>query len=119
MTSATLKKASFLEVIGDDHTGAGAAYAALGSATTKPVEMIVITSTYNNPVFLSVDGSTDQIFVPVSSTIPSLVLELNFSSAKQNTGRLELPAGTQFYLKQGPDGAPTAGDLYINLIYAS
>jgi hypothetical protein len=118
MTTATKIKASFLEALGDDHTGAGAAYAALGTATTKPVESIIITTTYNNSVFLSVDGSTDHIFVPVDTAVTNTALTINFSSSKQNTGRLELPLGTQFYLKQGPDGAPTAGDLYITLIYA-
>lgn len=118
MSTADNKRALFLAAIGADHTGAGAAYAALGSAITKPVEMIIINTTYNNSVFLSVNGTTDHIFVPINTAAPNTTMTINFSSAKQNTGRLELPVGTQFYLKQGPDGAPTAGDLYITLIYA-
>lgn len=119
MSTATNIKATFLTAIGSDHTGAGASYAAFGSATTKPVESMIINATFNNPVFVSVDGTNNHIFVPVSATVPTFSMVVNFSSSKQNTGRLELPAGTQFYLKQGPDGAPTAGDIYITLIYAS
>ena len=92
MTTGTLKKASFLEVVGDDHTGAGAAYAALGSAITQPLEMIIISSTLNDSVFLSINGSTDHIFVPSGSGAQNVVLEINFSANKQNTGRLELPS---------------------------
>lgn len=118
MTTATLQKVKFLEAVGDDHTVVGATYAALGSPTTQPVVQILISTTYNNSVFLSVDGSTDHIFVATPAAIPYNTIVLDFSTNKQNTGRLELPVGTQFYIKQGPEGAPSAGDLYITLVYA-
>ena len=46
------------------------------------------------------------------------VIEIGFSENKQNTGRLQLPSGTQFFFKQGPDGAPTSGDIFISFIIA-
>ena len=100
MSVATKKRALFLTAIGDDHTGAGAAYAALGSPTTQPVEMIVINSTFDTPVFLSVDGSNDHIFMPVNAPGESTSFTINFSESKQNDGKLQLPARTQFYMKQ-------------------
>lgn len=113
MTTATKKKAQFDALIGDDHTAAGASYAALGSPTTKSAVGIVVSSSYDNSVFLSTDGTNDHIFVPSNASIA-----FSFSANKQNTGKLELPNDTQFYIKQGPDGAPTDGDLYISIVYA-
>ncbi len=112
MTTAPLIRADFTAAIGDDHTGAGAAYAPLGALTSEVAQGIVISSTLDNSVFLSIDGTTDQIFIPGAG-----VLNIDFSALKQGTGKLGLPKGTQFYMKQGPDGAPTNGDLYISIIY--
>lgn len=116
MTTAPLIRAAFTAAIGDDHTGAGAAYAALGSATTQVAQALIISSTFDNSVFLSLDGSDDHIFVPAATDSP-VVFNIDFSSFKQGTGKLGLGKGSQFYMKQGPDGAPTAGDLYISVIY--
>lgn len=116
MTTAPLIRAYFTAAIGDDHTGAGAAYAALGSATTQVAQSLVITSSFDASVFLSLDGSANHIMVPPGDSGPC-VINIDFSSFKQGTGKLGLPKGTQFYMKQGPDGAPSSGDLYISVIY--
>jgi hypothetical protein len=113
MTTATKKQAKFDDLIGDDHTAAGASYAALGSPTNFSAVGIVISSSYDNSVFLSSDGTNDHIFVPSNASIA-----FGFSANKQNVGKLELKKSTQFYIKQGPDGAPTEGDLYISVVYA-
>ena len=111
MTYNKFIKVGFGTVQGDDHTGAGASYAALGSPTSNPSYAIVISSSYDTSVFLSIDGSTDHIFVP-----PSMMKRIDFGSNKEGTGKYILRLGTQFYLKQGPDGAPTTGDLYISFL---
>lgn len=113
MTTAPKIRAQFLPVVGADNTGAGVAYAALGSPITESPVSMVIASSYDESVFLSIDGTNDHIFVPVDS-----IIEIGFSENKQNIGRLQLPTGTQFFLKQGPDGAPTIGDLFISFIFA-
>ena len=112
MTSAPKIRAKFLTAIGADHTGAGAAYSALGTPLSEAPVSFIISSTYDQPVFLSIDGTNDQIFVPIDK-----IIQIGLSENKQNVGRLQLAVGTQFFLKQGPDGAPTTGDLFISFIY--
>lgn len=111
MTYTKFIRVGFDTAQGDDHTGAGASYLALGTATTNPVYAIIISSSYDNSVFLSIDGTNDHIFVP-----PSMMKRIDFGANKEGTGKYLLPTGTQFYLKQGPDGAPTTGDLYISFL---
>jgi len=113
MTTAPKIRAEFLPMIGDDHTGAGVSYAPLGSSITQTVVSLVIASSYDQSVFISVDGINDHLFIPMTS-----VIEIGFSENKQNIGRLLLRTGTQFFLKEGPDGPPTAGDLFISFIFA-
>jgi len=115
MTLSSKIKATFAEAQVADHTGAGAAYAAIGSPSDVPAHLLLITSTFNQSVFLSTDGTTDMILVPGSGG----VITLDVSSNKQGTAKLSIPSGTQFYLKQGPDGAPTSGDISISAIYGS
>lgn len=111
MTYSRFIRVGFDAVVGAAHGGAGASYAALGSATTNPVYSIIISSTYNQSVFLSIDGTTDHLFIPSATVVP-----VEFGSNKEGTGKFILPVGTQFYLKQGPDGAPTSGDIYISFL---
>lgn len=113
MTIAPRIKAKFLPLIGSDHTGAGASYGALGNPLTQSPLLMVISSNFDQSIFLSIDGINDHIFLPAQQ-----IIKIGFSENKQNLGRLQLPNGTQFFLKQGPDGAPTTGDLFISFIYA-
>ncbi len=113
MTAAPKIKAKFLPIIGDDHTGAGATYTVLSSPLIESVLAMVISSTYDESVFLSTDGVKDHIFM-----LPNAIMNIGFSENKQNIGRLQLPIGTEFFLKQGPDGPPTTGDLFISFIFA-
>ncbi len=112
MTLAPLVRAAFLPLIGGAHGDAGGSYAALGNPTTQTVQSLSISSSFDNSVFLSIDGTDDHIFVDADSTVT-----LDISGNKQGTGKLGLPLGTQFYMKQGPDGAPTSGDLFITALY--
>lgn len=123
MTVSLKIKAAFSEAQVSDHTGAGAAYAALGSPTGQPIQSLIISTTLNASVFLSTDGSTDMLFVPQSASgmgsASGHIFQIDVSGNKQGTARLAFPVGTQFYLKQGPDGAPSAGDISITGIYGS
>lgn len=114
MTNSNPIKAAFSEAQVSDHTGAGASYVAFGSAASFNIHGLVITSTFNQSVYISTDGTTDMLLVPGGGSI----LPIDFSGNKQGTSKLSLPIGTQFYLKQGPDGAPTSGDISISGIYA-
>lgn len=111
MTYNKFIKVGFSAAQGDDHTGAGAAYVALGTATSSPAYAIIISSSFDKSIFLSIDGTTDHIFVP-----PAMMKRVDFGANKEGTGKYILHKGTQFYLKQGPDGAPTTGDLYISFL---
>lgn len=112
MSIATKIRAAFETAIGGDHTGVGATYATLGSPTTHTAQSIVISSSFNQSIFLSIDGTNNHIFVIAGSTI-----SLDVSGNKQGATKLGLPVGTQFYIKQGPDGAPSSGDIFISILY--
>lgn len=116
MTSPSQIKASLAVAIAGDHTDAGAAYAALGT-TENDAAALIINSSFNLSVWLSVDGTNDYILLANDALNPSYSLTLNFGANKQGTGQLILPKGTTFYLKQGPDGAPTSGDISITVLY--
>jgi len=101
-----------------DHTGVGAAYATLGSPLSNAAQVLLITNTLNDgagnaiSAWLSVDGVTDQLLVPGYQFI-----SVDISANKQSNGQLSFPKGTQFYVKQGPDGAPAGGDISVTTIY--
>lgn len=119
MTVATLIKATFSTAQTVSHTGAGASFSALGNPLSEPAQEIIVSSTFNDgqgaPIscWISIDGINNHILVPGNKVFP-----IDISSNKQGTGKFALPKGTQFYVKQGPDGAPTAGDLSITTLYA-
>lgn len=118
MSNQSLIKAKFESAKTAAHTGVGAAFAALGTPLANPAQILLITNTCNdgsgNPisVWLSIDGSTNQFLIAGDQQI-----EINVASNKQAASQLAFPKGTQFYVKQGPDGAPAAGDISVTSIY--
>jgi hypothetical protein len=118
MGQPTQIKAQLEAAKSSDHTGVGAAYSPLGSPLSNAAQSLIITSTFNdgagNPisVWISTDGATDQLLVPGYQFSP-----LAISANKQSTGMLSFAKGTQFYIKQGPDGAPAGGDFSLTAIY--
>lgn len=117
MSVATAIKAQLETAKTTDHTGVGENYATLGTPLSEPAQCLIITSTLAGEqsgvsCWLSVDGTNDHIFVP-----PSYPLVIDIAGNKQGCGKLSFVKGTQFYIKQGPDGAPTSGDLAISAIY--
>ena len=118
MSTQTKIKAEFESAKTTAHTGIGAAFAALGAPLANPAQVLLITNTCNdgsgNPisVWLSIDGSTDQFLVAGYQQI-----EINVAANKQGLSQLAFPKGTQFYVKQGPDGAPAGGDISVTAVY--
>ena len=113
MSVATPNRAAFETAKLADHSGVGAAFAAIGSALSHNAQAIIISSSLNTSCWISTNATDNQLLV---ITADSIVIDV--SGNKQGTGRLSFPKGTQFYVKQGPDGAPASGDISISTIYA-
>lgn len=88
-------------------------YAVLGSALTKNFRVLRIVNNTNGDMFLSTDGTNNQIFVPAGSFV-LYDLSTNSQNIAQSDG-LSLKIGTQFYVKYST--APTSGAIYIEGIY--
>ena len=113
MTVSLPGRAAFEAVKTATHTGAGAAYAAVGTQLAHPAYSILITSSFDKAIWLSTDGTNDYLLIPAGSNVA-----IDIAANKQGTAILSLPVGTQFYMKQGPDGAPSTGDIGITPMYA-
>ena len=114
MSQPTQVKANFEAVKTTTHAGAGAAYAALGTAFTTSPTALIVSSSLDETVWLSTDGTNDMILVP-----SGICFTINFGSNRQSGGFLTLPKGTQLYIKQGPDGASSTGDIGVTAVYGS
>lgn len=114
MPNISNAKATFATAIGGDHTIVTASYAAVGSRTTVAAIAMTVSSSYNLSVFLSLDGTNNQLFIPAGTSTT-----YNFGANQESQSILYLPAGSQFYIKQGPDGAAASGDLFITLMYGA
>lgn len=75
----------------------------------KPAELMMITSTLDQPIQLSFDGTHDHIAVPAGSTVP-VFISINF---KDNN--MVFPVSS-IYVKE--IGNPTTGNLYISAFSA-
>lgn len=93
--------------------GIGAAYAPIGTQLVYPARLLCITNNTNGDIFISTDGATDMLFIPLAS----------FKLFDLTTNRLShddtfvVPALTQFYVKESTN--PTAGSVYIEVIYGA
>jgi len=118
---ATKIRAKFGTAFGTDHTGVGASYALLGTLSTSALALYV-SSSLNDTCFLSFDGVNDHLFIGSGggggANAASILETIDIGANKQDNGRLEIAKGTSVYVKQGPDGAPSAGDIYISYMYA-
>lgn len=94
--------------------GVGAAYAALGTATTDHARLISFFNTTDADVYISVDGVNDHLRLAAGS---GQVLDL--STNKIRDDGLMLKQNTTFYQKRTAMGAPTVGNVWIQVIYAS
>jgi hypothetical protein len=124
MSASTLLKADFETAKTSSYTGVGAAFAPLGTPLAFPAQSIIITSTLKHGgggggggsgqdrcCWISTNSSENKILVPGNCV---LVIDV---SDKLATGKISFPKGTQFYVKQGPDGAPSSGNISITTVY--
>lgn len=91
------------------------AYTTVGTALTQNWRMFRITNNTNGDMFISADGTTDNLFVPAGGFV-LYDLATNAQNV-QDTDWFVMKIGTQFYVKYS--SAPTAGTLYIEGIYST
>ncbi len=91
----------------------GAAYSAVGASISQPVRAFKITNNTDKAVLISLDGTTDNMFLPAMSFT---LYDLTANKVRDDGFFMEL--GTFFWVKQSTAGAPTSGSLDIETIYA-
>lgn len=94
--------------------GISGTYAAVGTPLGNNWRIVKITNNTNGDLFISADGTTDNLFVPAMSfTLYDLATN---APPLAQTDNFVMQIGTQFYAKQST--APTSGALYIEGVYA-
>jgi hypothetical protein len=89
-------------------------YTTLGSPLTHNWRYFKITNNTDGDMFISFDGTTNNLFVPAYSfTLYDIATNAGPPNVIDN---LLLGLGTQFYIKYS--SAPTTGSLYIEGWYA-
>lgn len=91
------------------------AYTTCGSALTKNWRMFKISNNTDGDMLFSLDGTTNNIFVPAFSFT---LYDLATNAANvQDSDWFVMQIGSQFYVKYST--APTGGDVWIEGIYSS
>lgn len=90
----------------------GSSYAALGSALIDHARLIRIVNSSNAEVYISFDGSTNQVRLAASSFIL-----LDLCSNKVQDDGFFIPVGTIIYQKR-VSGAPSLGAVWAEVMYA-
>jgi hypothetical protein len=93
--------------------GIGAAYAALGPATTDYARLITIHNTSDADVYITTDLRKNEMRIAAGSA-----RVFDWTTNKVRDDGLMERKGTVFYLKQTAMGAPTQGNVWIEVIYA-
>jgi len=93
--------------------GIGAAYAAVGTATTDNARLININNSTDAEVYISLDGSTDHLRLPANS-----FKLFDFSANKIRDDGFFIARGTVFSVKQ-VSGAPSSGSVWIEVVYGA
>jgi hypothetical protein len=89
-------------------------YAALGSPLGFNWKMFKITNNTDGDMFISTDGTTDNLFVPATSFV---LYDLSTNAPPVSVNDTFCMAiGTQFYVKQST--SPSTGAVYIEGIYS-
>jgi len=92
----------------------GAAYAALGAATTDYARIVSIYNSTDTDVYISLDGVNDHIRVASGS---GQVYDFSANKARKADGFF-IEKGTVFYQMRA-GGAPTTGNVWIQVVYAA
>lgn len=90
--------------------GVSGTYSAIGSALGHNACIIIITSTLNQPVWVSFDGVNDHVFTIGTAFQQAKVIDLKANG-------LILPGDTIIYVKSVASN-PTAGAIYFEFIGA-
>lgn len=86
-------------------------YAAVGTALTEPVRLIVFTNATDGDMLFSTDGVHNMLFVAAGSF---KLFDLNTNRLK-NQNYWVFPIGTAFYVKQST--MPTKSGVYIECLW--
>lgn len=94
--------------------GISGSYAPVGSSLDNNWRMFRVINNTDGDIFVSVDGTNDNLFVPAGSFV---LYDIATNTA--NTSDFDVMVfamGTRFYVKQST--APTKGSVYIEGLYA-
>lgn len=90
-------------------------YTTLGTALTRNWRMFKITNNTDGDLLISLDGTTDNIFVPAHSFT---LYDLSTNALNvQDSDWFVMQVGSQFYVKTST--AATTGDIWVEGIYSS
>ena len=92
------------------------AYTTLGTALAQNWRMFRITNNTNGDMLISLDGTTDNLFVPANSFV---LYDLSTNAPNvQDTDGFSMQIGSQFYVKYStaPTG-PVGGAIYVEGLY--
>ena len=96
------------------YTAITSSFTTVGAALTSNWRMFRIINNTNGDLIFSVDGTTNNLFVPANSFV---LYDCGANAFPNNTNTSFVFAiGTQFSVKYST--APTSGDIYIEGIYA-
>lgn len=85
-------------------------YAPVGSALTHPAKIMRFINQTNGNIFISFDGTTNNLFLPSNSFVL-----FDFTANSDTDSDFRISNRTQLYVKQST--APTSGSVYIEMIY--
>lgn len=92
--------------------GIGAAYAAVGGATSDHTRLVTFNNTTDTDLYVSTNGVTDHLRVATGS---GKVFDLTTNKVRDDG--LFFDQGTTFYVKRAA-GAPSTGLIWIEVMYA-
>lgn len=92
----------------------GGAYADLGSPLSQDAVIFHIQNATNAAVLVSLFKQEDHEYVAAGGF---LLLDVSANRSHLSQTRI-IRAGTQVQIKEGPDGAPTSGSVYLSTFYA-
>jgi hypothetical protein len=85
-------------------------YTPVGSALSHPAKIMRFVNYTNGDIFISFDGTTDNLFLPSNSFVL-----FDFTANSDSDGDFRISNRTQIYVKQST--APTSGSVYVEMIY--
>ena len=90
--------------------GLGAAFTAVGSAFSHPISKVHIVNDTDVGIYFSDDGTNNKIYL---RNLSEMMIDVTVESANPDY----IEKGTAFYVKQGPEGAPSSGLITIAAFY--